>query len=142
MSNPHSFSTVLIRRRTNDRPKGKRGYCSPAAADAASARAAPRRGDLDLGYLQRDVARADLDLSDEITQHRQHRVRDGRAARHRTACSHHAPTAATADEGGGEGAASADPDKNVTESDLFREDDEEGGGALSSPPTRALAPSP
>ena len=50
------------------------------------------------------------------------------------------PTAATADEGGGEGAASADPDKNVTESDLFREDDEEGGGALSSPRTHAHAP--
>ena len=53
------------------------------------------------------------------------------------------PTAATADEGGAEGVApshAAVPDEDVTESDLFREDDEEGGGALSSPPTRALAP--
>ena len=57
------------------------------------------------------------------------------------------PTAATADEGGAEGVApshAAVPDEDVTESDLFGEDGEqqEGGGALSSPPTRALAPSP
>jgi hypothetical protein len=34
----------------------------------------------------------------------------------------------SADDGGGEGAASADPDEDVTESDLFGEDDEEGAG--------------
>ena len=52
-----------------------------------------------------------------------------------------------AGEGGAEGAAPSrapEPDEDVTESDLFSEDGEqqEGGGALSSPPTRALAPSP
>ena len=48
--------------------------------------------------------------------------------------------ATAADDGGGEGAASADPDKDVTLRDLFSSDEEEGGGALSSPLTHALAP--
>ena len=59
--------------------------------------------------------------------------------------SHAAPstaTAAAADDGGGEGAASADPDEGVTESDLFGEEGEEGGGALSSPRTHALTLAP
>ena len=48
--------------------------------------------------------------------------------------------ATAADDGGGEGAASADPDKDVTLEDLFGEGYEEGGGALSGPLTHALAP--
>ena len=83
-----------------------RGYVAGGAPSlqrrAAAAGAAARRrgatgritGGCDLARLERDLARGDCYLGHEIAEDREHRVRDGGAARHRAACSYHALTAA------------------------------------------------